>query len=88
VLLNNIDEFSFRVYCVDLLQKDRTNETEILNQTLLVLRDLNNWLREDLNVPFQVIGDPTATPVNNFLMDYTTGWFADITIETTPETRR
>ena len=87
VLLNNIDEFSFRVYCVDLLQKDRTNETEILNQTLLVLRDLNNWLREDLNVPFQIIGDPTATPVNNFLMDYTTGWFIDITIETTPDTR-
>jgi len=86
-LQENVDEFTFRVYCVDLMQKDRSNETEILNQTLLILRDLNNWLREDLNVPFSLIGDPRATPINNFLMDFTAGWFIDITIEATPDTR-
>ena len=82
----NIDEFSFRVYCVDILQKDRSNESPILNETLLVLRDLTNWLRLDQDNNLNIINTPVATPVNNFLTEYTTGWYVDITIEATPET--
>lgn len=83
---DNIDEFSFRVYCVDILQKDRSNEQTILNETLLVLRDLTNWMRLDQNNNLNILNTPRAIPVNNFLTEFTTGWYVDITIETTPET--
>jgi hypothetical protein len=82
----NVDEFSFRVYCVDILQKDRANEGTILNETLLVLRDLNNWLRLETTHELNIIGTPRAIPVNNFLTEFTTGWYMDVVIESTPET--
>ena len=81
-----VDNFTFRIYCVDLLLEDRSNETEVLNQTLLILRDLFNWIKIEDNLGIDTSGTSTATPVNNFLMDYTTGWYLDITIEYSPET--
>ncbi len=82
----NIDEFSFRIYCVDILQKDRKNEATIINETLLVLRDLNNWLRLETAHDLNILNNPRAIPVNNFLTEFTTGWYMDIVIEATPET--
>lgn len=82
----NIDEFSFRIYCVDILQKDRSNEGTILNETLLVLRDLNNWLRLETSHDLNILNNPRAIPVNNFLTEFTTGWYMDVVIEATPET--
>lgn len=82
----NIDEFSFRIYCVDILQKDRSNESTIINETLLVLRDLNNWLRLETAHDLNILNNPRAIPVNNFLTEFTTGWYMDIVIEATPET--
>lgn len=83
---DNIDEFTFRIYCVDILQKDRSNESNILNDTLLILRDLTNWMRLSAENDLNILNEPNATPVNNFLVDFTTGWYIDITIESTPET--
>ena len=76
----NIDVQSFRVYCVDILQKDRSNEQYILNDSLLVLRDLTNWLRQGDN-GLNILNIPRAIPVNNFLVDFTCGWYIDIDIE-------
>ena len=72
---------SFRVYCVDVLQKDRSNEQTILNETLLVLRDLVNWMRLDQTNDLNILNNPRAIPVNNFLTEFTTGWYVDIDIE-------
>lgn len=82
---DNIDVISFRVYCVDILQKDRSNEQVILNETLLILRDLTNWLRESNN-DLNILNTPRAIPVNNFGSDFTTGWFTDFEIEAATET--
>lgn len=80
-LEENIDSFNFRVYCLDILQKDRSNEPAIMNSTLLVLTDLANWLRLDDTNELNLLNNPIATPVNNALMDNTAGWFFDIEIE-------
>jgi len=82
----NIDRFTFRVYCVDTLQKDRSNEATVLNETLLVLRDLTNWLRLDQYNDLNILNVPRANPINNFLVDFTAGWYIDIEIEATVET--
>ena len=82
---DNIDVISFRVYCVDILQKDRSNEQVILNETLLILRDLTNWLR-DADNDLNILNTPRAIPVNNFGGDFTTGWFTDFEIEASTET--
>ncbi len=81
----NIDVISFRVYCVDLLQKDRSNEQTVLNQTLLIQRDLTNWLRQSDN-DLNILNNPRAIPINNFGTDFTVGWYVDFEIEATPET--
>jgi hypothetical protein len=82
----NIDRMSFRVYVVDILQKDRSNEQSILNETLLILRDLTNWFREDTTIDLNILNNPRCTPVNNFGVDFTVGWYADYEIEVTQST--
>ena len=83
---NEIDVMSFRVYCVDILQKDRSNEQPILNETLLVLRDLVNWIRMTDTLDLNVVGTPRAVPINNFLTEFTVGFYIDLAVETSPET--
>lgn len=81
---SNADIYTFRIYCVDLLSTDRINEMTIRNQTLLILRDFVNWVTKDYLNNIRVISNvPVATPVNNFLMDKTAGWYLDIDFETT-----
>ncbi len=78
----NINTMSFRVYCVDALQKDRSNEGSILNETLLILRDLTNWIKDNVNNNLNLLNEPRVYPVNSFLVDFTTGWYMDIDLET------
>lgn len=81
---DNANVYTFRVYCVDLLQKDRSNEGYIRNHTLAILTDFRNWIAKDLLNNVRVLSNkPRAIPVNNFLMDYTSGWYFDIQVETT-----
>jgi hypothetical protein len=82
----NIDRMSFRVYVVDILQKDRSNEQSILNETLLILRDLTNWFRQDTTNNLNILNNPRCTPVNNFGVEFTVGWYADYEIEVTQST--
>lgn len=79
-----VNRYFFRIYCVDILQKDRSNESAILNDTLLVLRDLYNWLKIADN-GLNTLSTSRAIPVNNFLVDYTAGWYIDIEVEGTAE---
>jgi hypothetical protein len=79
-LQENINSFTIRVYAVDILQTDRTNEVDVINDTLLILRDLRNWLALADN-GLNILNNPIAIPVNNFLVDYTAGWYIDIEVE-------
>ncbi len=79
-LQENINSFTIRVYAVDILQTDRSNEVDVINDTLLILRDLRNWLALADN-GLNILNNPIAIPVNNFLVDYTAGWYIDIEVE-------
>jgi hypothetical protein len=77
--LTNVDNFRVRFYCFDIIQKDRANLNTILSDTNLILNDLKKWFTEGDNYVYQIIGDPSASPINNALLDYAAGWTMDIT---------
>lgn len=76
-----INSMRFRVYCVDVLQRDRSNEADILNDTIIILKDLYNWVKINDYNDLNVLNTPTAIPVNNFLTELTVGWYIDLDIE-------
>lgn len=83
-MLEGVNSYTIRVYIVDLLQSDRSNEQDIINDTLLIHRDLRNWLAiADNNL--NVLNSPIAIPLNNFLVTNTIGWYADYEIEAKAE---
>ena len=75
----NQDTYTVRFYCFDIIQKDRANINYILSDTNLILNDLKKWFQDGTNYTFDILGDPTATPINNALLDYAAGWQMDIT---------
>lgn len=77
--LTNVDNFSVRFYCFDIIQKDRDNINLIISDTNTILNDLKKWFTEGDNYNWQIIGDPQATPLNNQLLDYAAGWTMDVT---------
>ena len=80
-----VNTYTFKLYCVDLLLEDRSNEQTILNDTSDIFRDLFNWLKMDDTTGISLIDyNPKLFPVNNFLMDKSVGWYANIefTVET------
>ena len=76
-----INSMRFRVYCVDLLQRDRSNESDILNDCIIILKDLYNWVKLNDYNDLNILNTPTAVPVNNFLTELTVGWYIDLDIE-------
>jgi hypothetical protein len=75
----NTNNFNLRVYCVDRMEKDRSNVSEVLSMTDKVLNDLVIWINDnnfgvDINLPV------TSTPINNPLMDNVIGRYMDIDV--------
>ena len=79
ILNQNTNTYSFRLYCLDILLKDRSNQAPILLATSEILRDLVNWLR-DIDNPLNIINNPVLTSVNNFGVDFSSGWSIDLQI--------
>lgn len=77
--LSNIDTYTVRFYCYDVIQKDRANINNILSDTNLILNDLKKWFIDGQNFEFMIQGEPSATPINNALLDYVAGWQMDVT---------
>jgi hypothetical protein len=75
------DRLSFNISCVDILQKDRSNETDILNDTYQVLRDLYKFLRYDYGIDVSMLNIGFLTPLNNYLVEYTVGWQMSLDID-------
>lgn len=76
---DNEDTYTVRFYCFDIIQKDRANINFILSDTNLILNDLKKWFKDGDNYTLDILNDPTATPINNALLDYVAGWQMDIT---------
>ena len=78
----NTQNFTFDVFCLDVILKDRSNIHSILSETQSILTDLYNFLKlEDNLLDIDVITEANMTPVNNYLLDYVGGWKMTITVE-------
>jgi hypothetical protein len=78
---DNVVQFIVDIYCLDLINIDRSNITDILSDTNLILTDMYAYYKEDYDIKVQVIGEPSLTPLNNQLLDYAAGWVMRITLE-------
>jgi hypothetical protein len=76
---SNVDSFTVRIYCLDLIQADRANINQIWSDTNLILNDLKKWFTEGNNQTWEIVGDPIATPINNALLDKVGGFVMDMT---------
>lgn len=77
----NTNRFDLRVFCYDVIQKDRTNINTILSDTNSILNDLVLWLREGDLAGIDLINEPNVSPINNNLLDYVAGWELTLTLE-------
>ena len=77
----NTNTFQIKVYCFDIIEKDRSNINTILSDTNSVLNDLNLWLRFDEVAGIDILESTTATPINNSLLDFAAGWVMSMTLE-------
>ena len=77
----NTNRFDLRVFCYDVIQKDRGNINTILSDTNSILNDLVLWLREGDLVGIDLVNEPRVTPINNELLDYVAGWELTLTLE-------
>jgi hypothetical protein len=83
-LKNSVSQYNLRVYFLDLLDNDNSNERDVLSDQLSISRDFINWLRLN-EYSFDLLNDPTATPVKSIAMDYTAGWYVDVSLEVETE---
>lgn len=77
----NTTTFTIDIYCLDIIQKDRSNINNILSDTNLILSDLKKWILDGEVYVFDVINNPTVTPLNNALLDYCAGWFMTLEVD-------
>jgi len=82
-LLTN--QFTFNVYCVDIIQKDRANINTITSDCQLILKDLYVYYKNDNDPDIDVLGTATMTPLNNLDLDYVAGWVMNMTVELAQE---
>jgi hypothetical protein len=80
-LSENILTYIVRVLVFDINETDDSIRNEILSDTLLILNDIFQQLKND-DDNYEVSADLIATPFNQRFVDYCTGWFADIEIIT------
>jgi hypothetical protein len=84
-LPNSVSEYNCRVYFLDLLEKDESNERDVLSDQQQTARDFTNWLRENSSSGFNLLRDPRTIPVKSIGMDFTAGWYTDVAIEVDTE---
>jgi hypothetical protein len=76
----NVNEFDVEIYCVDRLQKDRSNVNYVISDCNQILNDLVLWLEEGQN-DIEIVGTATQTPINNDLLDYVGGWVLRVRLQ-------
>ncbi len=84
-LNNSVSEYVLRIYFLDLLEKDESNERDVLSDQQQTARDFTNWLRENLDNGLNLLRDPRTLPVKSIGMDFTAGWYTDVSIEVNTE---
>lgn len=77
---DNTQDFTFDIYCFDIIQKDRANIITILSDTQQILNDLYVYFTYSNDHSFDVVGLPVFIPLNNDLLDYAAGYQMSITL--------
>ena len=77
----NTNQFTVDIYCVDLIQADRTNLNSIISDCQLILKDMYVYYTNDNDIEIDVVGTASMTPLNNQDLDYVAGWVMSITFE-------
>jgi hypothetical protein len=84
-LENSISQYDIRVYFIDILEKDDSNERDVLSDQQQIARDFTNWIRQNQDNGFELQRAPSSTPVKSVLLDYTAGWYVDLSINVDTE---
>ena len=79
----NSNTFDIKVYCFDIIKKDRSNINTILSDTNTILNDLVIWLGSGDLAGIDIYDTTTSTaiPIDNALLDYAAGWVVEIKLE-------
>lgn len=72
---------TFTLMVMAKVKKDKSDETEILSDTELILQDVIKALRND-DDDYNVVGTPIMIPFKEEFADWCAGWRADVEIET------
>lgn len=76
----NTVSYVFQVYCMDLVNKDESNELDVHNDIFMVLRDLIIILKRD----YELIPENASIPITPFTENFddeVSGWFINLTLE-------
>ena len=76
--------FNFRVFMMDLVDKDKNNELGVQSDMIRILNDIIQWLSSENVYDLDITYD-TATPFDEYLDDFVAGWYIDIGIITPQE---
>lgn len=74
--------YTLRIIIMDIDDTDDSKRVEILSDTLQTLNDIILLLKTINNNDFNVDSDTTCYPFSQRFVDYTVGWWADISIIT------
>jgi hypothetical protein len=77
---NWVQRYRIRIYCLDLLQQDKSNRREILSDCLQILNDLYKYIKNDTDNNFDVSNIPTSLPVQNISIEGVAGWSSEFEI--------
>jgi hypothetical protein len=69
----NTSIYNFVIHVWDLTQADRSNINTILSDCDLIATDLWNFLWQNEEWEYNILGTPTITPMNNGLLDSAAG---------------
>jgi len=75
-----INRLGFRVSFFDIIQKDRSNVSNLNNLVELLVNDFLRYYDKDGDAPFYFEDVATSNPLNNYLPDYCIGRYVEIEI--------
>lgn len=84
--LPNEIQYDFKLYVMDLVSKDESNENDVLNQTLQIIGDFISRLKNardlniDTNTDYRIQDNISCQPFTERFDDDVSGWVADISI--------
>lgn len=77
---NWVQRYRIRIYCLDLLQQDKSNRRDILSDCLQILNDLYKYIKNDSENNFDVTNIPISLPVQNISIEGVGGWSSEFEI--------